>query len=806
MSGLDHLTRLIGHWFEFIAAQSLYAAVIALLVWATLKLWRPKHPVWIVALWSLVLIRFVLPVNFAAPWTARALVERSSATWVMQDYPKIQATQRALLPTEKSSVVTAHASTQPVRATVIETPQTNMDWKLILFLLWLAGAGALLVRLFQAYRALKSVLLRATPLYLEPLPKAVASWRATLGVRRPVTLLSSADCHGAFTCGVLRPVIVLPDALVARMDAADVSAIIGHEMAHIRGLDSLWLLGEQVLRALFFFHPAVWLATARLDAARENLRDLDMLRAGPVSAHAYAVTLLSVLKSQRSDYPAPLLAVAMGRTAARLKDRLLLLKHATGLKSPSRWLIAGATLGVAALILPMAHSAATKAKVTSDKPASISVRAKTNHNVGTNAEVRVISNDEGFAVFDADSPLPPVAADVVAPPAPPAPVTGWMIEDMQEAEQDLAEQERDVAQDVAEAQQAWSEARGELARADAENKTDAADSLKDAARDLARAKRHQAEVLRSTNQARRELHRTMARGPGTLDTMVVIDGKEIRCGVAAQKRAPDAIILNGRKSPCTGSLTLADVEGKTRHGQNSIIVFLGQDGSLRLDQKDGSVHVYQDGDVRVAARGMSDNGFLSEEDRRGIAQDVAAAQREAAQAQREAAQAAREAAQAEPAREAARAGYGYAWQDYADAGSMVVVEGNQVRCGTKIRTGSRHAIIVDGQERSCTGALNDADKRGRENDGNRAVGMLGMNGEIRVDRAHGKITSVHVSSSSGIEPTAPPQPPEPPRAPIKKINLDLPAWPEADPADRCPQSATLPAASVVAGVYAPAAS
>jgi bla regulator protein BlaR1 len=72
--------------------------------------------------------------------------------------------------------------------------------------------------------------------------------------------------------------------------------ILDHELAHIREWDGLAQTFQMILRALYFFHPLVWLINRRLDAYREMACDDDagMCRTG---SFGYARMLASVEKT-----------------------------------------------------------------------------------------------------------------------------------------------------------------------------------------------------------------------------------------------------------------------------------------------------------------------------------------------------------------------------------------------------------------------------------------------------------------------------------------------------------------------------
>ncbi len=593
MLAIDALNQFAQKWFDTIAAQSIYAAIMAAFVWSVLKLARGKHPVWAIALWSLVLIRFVMPVDSAAPWTARTFFERTSQSWLMQDYPKIQAAQRPLLENEgRAQSVLPESTSLPINlanSSVVSDPAL-FDWQTLLFAVWVLGAGLCLARLLRAYKNLSDILSRAVPIATEPLAQAVLEWRAALGVRRSVRLLSSSQCDGAFTCHVFKPIIVLPEELVVQMDYQDLSAIIGHEMAHIRGLDSFWLTLEQILRALFFFHPAVWIATSKLDEAREALRDLDMLSAGQVTPTSYAGTLLSVLKNQRGAAPAPIVAVAMGRTAARLKQRLLLMRQAAVLIRPSRWLLALSTLTIAVIILPMSHSIATKAQPS--KLTNISVPRATAQATQVDAEDKTDPAQDGWSdqnatemamvetVDNAQNWLPVAVPEAPKPPVPAVPPVSWIYEDITQAPAEIDESLREAAQDLTEAQTEYDAA----LKGPREDRADASEHLRIAQSNI----QH---IQRDAAKANSDIKKAIQNPSNSLNTMIVFDGTEIRCGSKINTAKDHSIFVNNKLASCTGSLTLSDVEGKTRRSAQAV-VFLENKGVVKIVRNGKDLFVY----------------------------------------------------------------------------------------------------------------------------------------------------------------------------------------------------------------------
>jgi beta-lactamase regulating signal transducer with metallopeptidase domain len=122
---------------------------------------------------------------------------------------------------------------------------------------------------------------------MRALVKAQAEFRLSSDVLSPVTF------------GFTAPVILLP----ARFPAMDVrfqSAIACHELLHVRRRDWAHHLLEEVIRAIFWFHPAIAWLIARVRLAREQVVDLEVIE----------------LTNARKTYLQALLEFTAGRAAA----------------------------------------------------------------------------------------------------------------------------------------------------------------------------------------------------------------------------------------------------------------------------------------------------------------------------------------------------------------------------------------------------------------------------------------------------------------------------------------------------------
>ena len=96
------------------------------------------------------------------------------------------------------------------------------------------------------------------------------------GVWRGVRI---ADVTTPLTCGVLRPLILLPQA-ARDWDESRLWAVLLHESAHVRRRDCMAKYLAQAARALYWWNPLAWMLATRLNHEQELACDDAVLAAG----------------------------------------------------------------------------------------------------------------------------------------------------------------------------------------------------------------------------------------------------------------------------------------------------------------------------------------------------------------------------------------------------------------------------------------------------------------------------------------------------------------------------------------------
>ncbi|MFT3981303.1 MAG: M56 family metallopeptidase [Ferruginibacter sp.] len=128
------------------------------------------------------------------------------------------------------------------------------------------------------------------------------------GIRKKVQIWYSTHIKSPLVFGFLKPVILLPLAMVNHLSVQQTEALIIHELTHIRQRDYLynWLL--LFMEAVYFFNPFVKIAIRYIRIEREKNCDRQVLQFNYPSI-GYAEALLLIARQQLETVQVPVAAV-----------------------------------------------------------------------------------------------------------------------------------------------------------------------------------------------------------------------------------------------------------------------------------------------------------------------------------------------------------------------------------------------------------------------------------------------------------------------------------------------------------------
>jgi beta-lactamase regulating signal transducer with metallopeptidase domain/protocatechuate 3,4-dioxygenase beta subunit len=308
----DQWTYLVWH----AAWQGALVGIVALVVVALRRRWPAPLRYWILVL---ALVKFATPSLTALPTgifgyvtvSGPSLVSSSAAdivppTLASQTLTTLSAGAESLpdpsaQPEARVAVPNQFADQQEPRAkrvaaTIspkIATAPMPLSWTSLLMLSHLAGTA-----LFLALCVLRALRLQGSCRRMQPpsasLVESMTSLARRLGLWRIPALRVSQDALIPYSTGAFRPVVVIPARIIEQLSAAELQAVLYHELAHHRRGD-LWLNWLQLaISAAWWFHPVVWLLNRAIRTVREECCDDLLLSRKFVTDVDYCTTLVRV--------------------------------------------------------------------------------------------------------------------------------------------------------------------------------------------------------------------------------------------------------------------------------------------------------------------------------------------------------------------------------------------------------------------------------------------------------------------------------------------------------------------------------
>ncbi len=298
------------HWLSWIASNVVLASLVAIAAWFVqrhLRMTAAARILWIVAL-----VKLVTPPLVSVPLGSLACA--------------------------LGTCNCGHALTQSfVRDT--------LPWALLAA--WSAGAGATLWLAFCRWRQFQRRLVHATPAPPE-WQRLALRLESELSIRRPPQILMLPGRLPPMVIpGWRRPRLLLAESLLSQLNRAQRSALLVHELSHIKRGDHLVRLLELVVSVAFWWLPIVRLIGRQLRRCEEAACDAAVVSHLPQARRDYARLILDVV-----DFANPLPPQATAMSAAdNLEHRLRTILDVSP-RSRGTWPAAALAIGLACSILP----------------------------------------------------------------------------------------------------------------------------------------------------------------------------------------------------------------------------------------------------------------------------------------------------------------------------------------------------------------------------------------------------------------------------------------------------------------------
>ncbi|NHO88019.1 peptidoglycan DD-metalloendopeptidase family protein [Pseudoteredinibacter isoporae] len=275
------MTDLIASVLDVLYQQSIWAGILFPAVLLFAYVFRQAYPGILMAVWLLIPLRLIAPTDLA--------FEYSLAEWLSK--LPLQEVAAAPVADGMANHAVGHHSYGEY---AVDSKLGAFEY--ILFALWLSGSVFCLGRFLNARRQLRGFIKDAEWVRSGDDYEMLEQARAAFGCRRNIKLVISRSSNSAFTVGTVSPIICLPGKLWNELSRSDQQAILYHEVAHVKACDDLLLYGLNLIRCVFFFHPAMCYAQAQISQQRERLTDITVIESGKIKPRQYAKALLNYIE------------------------------------------------------------------------------------------------------------------------------------------------------------------------------------------------------------------------------------------------------------------------------------------------------------------------------------------------------------------------------------------------------------------------------------------------------------------------------------------------------------------------------
>ena len=384
---IEQLNAIARLWWDWSVAMFWQVGLLILLIAALDRLTRRwAWPQLRYALWSLILIKLLLPPSLSlpssivpglVPLVRQALVRLEPAQPMAAEGRALLFLNEEMLRTPALEVATTPLAVSgggPVRSVPVRaypqtlhgvttneaSPLTSVAWQVYAMMASLAGTLILGIWLFLRLHAL--VGRRAQETAAASLPESfynqLAGCAKRLELRSIPRVVVTRRLATPAVFGVFRPVLLMPRGYLGRLSRRDTEHMLLHELAHIKRGDliahGLYLL----LQMLYWYNPLLWLVRRQMHHLRELSCDATVAEVLREQTVAYRQTLLETARRLLTSSVEPGLGLlGLFEDSNRLLVRLnWLTKPTWRYRTMKRVTVATIAALMLACVLPMARA------------------------------------------------------------------------------------------------------------------------------------------------------------------------------------------------------------------------------------------------------------------------------------------------------------------------------------------------------------------------------------------------------------------------------------------------------------------
>jgi beta-lactamase regulating signal transducer with metallopeptidase domain len=270
---------------ELAANQLVQISILIAAASVVLPMLARRRPHLAYALWLAVLVKTLTPplwshslaiMNFSRPIPSAAV-------------------QLAIRPTPAPAM---NVRTTPAAAVVSTAAAHSWSSIEMAIVFWSIGFAGFMLSIAIRWILFERRIARSSVQPPVELSRMLDALRDELGVSRRIELRVCSDPLGPAMMGIMRPMLILPEAIV-QQPWVELRPLLAHEIIHLRRGDMLVALLQLASGAIWWFNPLVWGMNRQITRARELCCDAEVICDLPCPRADYAQMLIHVLRLRR---------------------------------------------------------------------------------------------------------------------------------------------------------------------------------------------------------------------------------------------------------------------------------------------------------------------------------------------------------------------------------------------------------------------------------------------------------------------------------------------------------------------------
>lgn len=412
-------------WARFVIENSIVVIVLALLAEGITRWTKNERIANLV--WLVVLAKFLIPsfLFCELQWLPPEQPTRYSSVSIRSnhEFSNVEATTPMTTPQVQASISSNEqepktASTESNKRTMSSSRSNesfglkkftnSISWTSAIGTLWLCGSltwfGTLALRLNRFRLGLRASYPASDS--LQALAKQIAS-KFRIAHVPEIRLVDEAISPILWNCG-RNTQIFLPAHMIGDTSHDGMTAVLAHEMAHLRRLDHWVQRLAMLVLGLFWWHPVSWFAVKRLRQTQDVCCDLDVLEWDSDLQIAFVYALVGAATRVRTPAPTLTLAFLDPYSLQARVQRILQESNRAKLGVFKSWAILLIGFCLASVSTRIVAQTPTKQETKSTKPLALSQASKqepetktasekTAQEVDSRAEIEVLEPDGSTA-------------------------------------------------------------------------------------------------------------------------------------------------------------------------------------------------------------------------------------------------------------------------------------------------------------------------------------------------------------------------------------------------------------------------